>query len=383
MHVNQKKILIVFGTRPEAIKMAPLITVFNDFKAQFDLKVCITGQHKEILQQVLDFYEISPDFDLKIMKKKQSLTEITTSILIEFGKVIRSISPNLVIVHGDTSTTFAATLASFYEKIPIAHVEAGLRTNNIYNPWPEEANRRLTSSLAKYHFVPTVSNKSNLLKENINEDFICITGNTVIDSLLYSKKMILNNASILEKVIRSIKIHYDIIENKKYILITCHRRENFGDNLENICGAIKKLADNNHNVDFIYPVHPNPNIKDKVSEMLGNVKNIFLIPPVNYPSFIYLMDRSYFIISDSGGIQEEAPALGKPVLVIRESTERQEAVDSGTVELVGTSKNKIFQVSNDLLHNENKYLKMANATNPYGKGTACKTIIRYLLDKLE
>lgn len=373
--MNRKiKVLTVFGTRPEAIKMAPLAKMLSQDTA-FDAKICVTGQHRQMLDQVLTLFELIPDFDLNIMKAGQDLSDITVRILQELKSVFDQFSPDVVLVHGDTTTTFAATLASYYYKIPVGHIEAGLRTGNLYSPWPEEGNRCLTGSLATYHFAPTNSAKMNLLSENKAEDKIWVTGNTVIDALY----------DVLEKINTDISFEKNLSEqypfldkNKKMILVTGHRRESFGDGFERICQAISEIAVRHPDVQIVYPVHLNPNVREPVNRLLNHIDNIFLIEPQDYLPFVYLMDRSYLILTDSGGIQEEAPSLGKPVLVMRETTERPEAVIAGTVKLVGTDRDKIISETERLITNELAYLEMSQAHNPYGDGKACSRIINVL-----
>ncbi len=360
-----KKVLLVFGTRPEAIKMAPLVKALEE-ESSIISKVCVTAQHREMLDQVLELFEIVPDYDLDIMKSNQDLYSITSDILLKMRDVLNDFRPDLVLVHGDTTTTSATSLASFYAKIEIGHIEAGLRTNNIYSPWPEEANRQITGVLATYHFVPTVVSKNNLLKENKIEGNIVITGNTVIDALFLALEKIKNKNRVLDGI------------KSKFILVTGHRRENFGEGFINICKALKEIAINNQNIDIIYPVHLNPNVKEPVNRLLSNINNIHLIEPLCYEDFIYLMDKSYFIITDSGGIQEEAPSLGKPVLVMRDTTERPEAVEFGTVKLVGTNRDKIIKEAQNLIDNKMEYDKMSKAHNPYGDGKACKRIVEFI-----
>ena len=379
-----KKILIVFGTRPEAIKMAPLVKELE--KEEFESKVCVTAQHREMLDQVLDIFDIRPDYDLNIMKQNQDLYDITANILIGIKKVLEDFKPDLVLVHGDTTTTFATTLASFYQKIDVGHVEAGLRTGNIYSPFPEEANRKLTGVLAKYHFAPTKTSKENLLKENLNEKNIIITGNTVIDALFLVLEKIKQDKNLEQKIISDInsqvKNSQFSILNSQFILITGHRRENFGQGFIDICEAIKELAIKYPKINFIYPVHLNPNVQKPVNEILSNLNNVFLIKPLDYLPFIYLMSKSYLILTDSGGIQEEAPSLGKPVFVMRDTTERPEAVKAGTVKLVGTNKEKIVNEVSKLIKEKQEYDKMSKAINPYGDGKASKRIIEFLKDNL-
>lgn len=369
-----KKILVVFGTRPEAIKMAPVIHALKKNKS-FKTKVCVTAQHREMLDQVLDLFEIIPEYDLNLMQARQTLPELTSRILMELTPVLDEFKPNVVLVHGDTATTFAASLASYFEKIDVGHIEAGLRTGNIYSPWPEEANRKLTGSLTKYHFAPTETSKMNLLKEGYSEKNIIVTGNTVIDALLMVVEKINMDLSIQE----AMKCKFPYIDNfKKMILVTGHRRESFGVGFENICSALLEIAKNNPDDLIVYPVHLNPNVQGPVNRILGGIKNIKLIEPQSYLPFVYLMNRSFMILTDSGGIQEEAPSLGKPVLVMRENTERPEAIQSGTVKLVGTRVEKIIENIQLLLDNEDEYIKMSKAHNPYGDGFACKKIIEFL-----
>ncbi len=372
------KILTVFGTRPEAIKMAPLVKELEKVK-NFENKVCVTAQHREMLDQVLEIFDIKPDYDLNIMKPNQNLYDITANILLKMKNVLEEFHPDVVLVHGDTTTTFATTLASFYNKIDVGHVEAGLRTGNIYSPWPEEANRKLTGALAKYHFAPTKSSKKNLLKEGIQEENIIITGNTVIDALFLVLNKIETN-KVLENKIKNILAKNIPLHalDQKFVLITGHRRENFGKGFINICEAIKELALKYPKVNFIYPVHLNPNVRKPVNDILSGLKNVFLIEPQDYMPFVYLMNKSYLILTDSGGIQEEAPSLGKPVLVMRDTTERPEALEAGTVKLVGTNKEKIIKEVEKLLKDENEYLKMSKAHNPYGDGNASEKIIKFL-----
>jgi UDP-N-acetylglucosamine 2-epimerase (non-hydrolysing) len=373
-----KKILIVFGTRPEAIKMAPLIKEFEKTKDFFNVKICITAQHREMLDQVLKIFEIKPDYDLNIMAPGQDLYDVTSKVLLGLRNVLKEFNPDLVLVHGDTTTTLVGSLASFYKKIPIGHIEAGLRTGNIYSPWPEEANRLLTTQLAKYHFAPTKKNKNNLLKEKISEENIVITGNTVIDALFWVLNKIKNNSQLEKDIINELNNNGYKISNRKFILITGHRRENFGNGFFNICNAIKELAQKYKNFDFVYPVHLNPNVRKPVKEILSNIDNVFLIEPLEYMPFIYLLSKSYLVLTDSGGIQEEAPSLGKPVLVMRDTTERPEAVEAGTVILVGTNKENIVSNVSKLIENETLYKKMSYAHNPYGDGNASKKIVNFL-----
>ena len=369
-----KKVLAVFGTRPEAIKMAPLVHELN-VDVRFEVRVCVTAQHREMLDQVLHLFEIKPDYDLNIMKQGQSLNDITARILLELKSVLQDFEPDVVLVHGDTATTFAASLAAYYEKIPVGHVEAGLRTNNIYSPWPEEANRQLTKCLARYHFAPTFISRQNLIQENVPEDRIFVTGNSVIDALLQVVKKIENSKNLIDEL----KSYYPFIsEERKLVVITGHRRESFGQGFENICQAIATSAYNNPDTQFVYPVHLNPSVQEPVQRILFGLENVYLIPPLEYLPFVNLMRMSTVILTDSGGIQEEAPSLGKPVLVMRETTERPEAVDAGTVVLVGTNQNIIINSLNELLQKKKKYHEMCEAHNPYGDGKACSRILTIL-----
>ena len=382
-----KKILIVFGTRPEAIKMAPLVKAFQQYRDIFDTKVCVTAQHREMLDQVLALFEIVPDYDLNIMKPGQDLYDVTTGVLMGMKSVLEAFEPDVVFVHGDTTTTFSAALAAFYKQISVAHVEAGLRTGNIYAPWPEEANRQLTSQITTYHFAPTETSKENLLKENISPEKIVVTGNTVIDALFWALNKIKNTPELERKIVKQInaqlpKTHQLKTKdqrlktnNQQLILVTGHRRENHGQGFINICQALKTIALNNPQVHIVYPVHLNPNVQKPVKTLLSDVPNIHLIEPLQYEQFIYLMDRSYFIITDSGGVQEEAPSLGKPVLVMRDTTERPEALEVGTVKLVGTNSEYIVQEAQRLLSDNETYMQMSRAGNPYGDGHACEKIV--------
>ncbi|NHB63677.1 non-hydrolyzing UDP-N-acetylglucosamine 2-epimerase [Photorhabdus sp. RW14-46] len=363
------KIMIIFGTRPEAIKMAALIkTLKNNNKLQ--TLICVTGQHRDMLDQVLNLFSIAPDIDLNIMEKKQDLTSITKNILQKLQPELEKYQPDLMLVHGDTTTTFAASLAAYYQQIKIAHVEAGLRTYNIYSPWPEEGNRKMVSNLASIHFAPTQTAKNNLLTEGIPENRIYVTGNTVIDSLLYMKNLI-NESNLKDEFDYEFSF---LNQYTKFILITGHRRENFGMGFENICKAIYALSVKYPHIGFVYPVHLNPNVISPVSKILGHQTNIHLIEPKSYDRFVYLMDKSYLIMTDSGGIQEEAPSLGKPVLVMRNTTERPEAISAGTAILVGTEIEKIINITTNLLENYELYLKLRTICNPYGDGTAAKQI---------
>ena len=380
-----KKVLLVFGTRPEAIKMAPLVKKFQE-DSEFQTIVCVTAQHREMLDQVLDIFDIKPDYDLNIMKQGQDLYDITSRVLLELRDVLSETNPDVVLVHGDTTTSTAAALAAFYKQIPVAHVEAGLRTNNIYSPWPEEMNRRITGHIATYHLAPTELSRQNLLKENVDNQNIIITGNTVIDALLWVVNKIKSDANLADTLQINIKNNgYDIdrIEDKrKLVLITGHRRENFGEGFRNICNAIKTLSIKYPDVDFVYPMHLNPNVRKPIAEIFGNDKdksgNTFFIEPLDYLNFVFLMEKADIILTDSGGIQEEAPSLGKPVLVMRDNTERPEALEAGTVKLVGTDYDKIINEVSELLDNEESYNKMSKAVNPYGDGSACKRIVDFL-----
>ena len=373
------KVLSVFGTRPEAIKMAPLIKKLENDEF-FDARVCVTGQHREMLDQVLTLFDIHPDYDLNIMKQSQDLYDVTSATLLGLRDVFNIFRPDIVLVHGDTATCFAASLAAFYQQIPVGHVEAGLRTGNLYSPWPEEANRVLTGRLASIHFAPTQANKNALLQEKVAEDSVIVTGNTVIDALHWVSEKIessdkleiqLKN-SLVEAGLRNVDL------STRYILITGHRRENFGIGFENICASLRKLAEENTDTQFIYPMHLNPNVQEPVRRLLGNLNNIHLIEPLGYGPFVYLMQRCHLVLTDSGGIQEEAPSLGKPVVVMRDSTERQEAVLANTVLLVGTGKDDIVNAVQRLLSDGNFYSSMSQADNPYGDGKASNRIVDFL-----
>lgn len=378
-----KTILLVFGTRPEAIKMCPLVKEFKRYPELFDTKVCVTGQHREMLDQVLHIFNIHPDFDLNIMKQGQDLYDITSRVLLGMRDILQQVKPDVVLVHGDTTTSTAAALAAFYQQIPVGHVEAGLRTNNIYSPWPEEMNRQITSRIATYNFAPTPLSKTNLLKENVKEDSILVTGNTVIDALHQVVHQIKSNNTIAVEIVETLrKAGYDVSRidsNRRLVLITGHRRENFGQGFINICTALRDLAGLFPNVDFVYPMHLNPNVRKPIHEVFGENTtengNMFFIEPLEYLSFVYLMEKSYLVLTDSGGIQEEAPGLGKPVLVMRNTTERPEAVDAGTVRLVGTDYSAIVSSVKELLGDAEVYNRMSNAVNPYGDGKACGRIV--------
>jgi len=372
-----KKVLVVFGTRPEAIKMAPLVKAL-EVDELLELKVCVTAQHREMLDQVLDIFEIEPDYDLNLMKAGQDLYDITANVLLGMKDVLSDFQPDIVLVHGDTTTTSATSMAAFYQKIKVGHVEAGLRTGDIYSPWPEEANRQITGVLTTYHFAPTTNSQENLLRENKNSEDIIVTGNTVIDALFLALDKIENSKDLKEKIIATINSQYKINSDKKLVLVTGHRRENFGQGFINICKALKTLADNNPDIDIVYPVHLNPNVQKPVKEILSDVSNVYLIDPLQYEQFIYLMSQSYFIITDSGGVQEEAPSLGKPVLVMRDTTERPEALEAGTVKLVGTDMDVIIEEAQKLLDDAVAYEKMSKAHNPYGDGKACERIVNFI-----
>ena len=385
-----KKVMLVFGTRPEAIKMAPLVKEFQKQKERIETVVCVTGQHREMLDQVLEIFDIKPDYDLNIMKQGQDLYDVTARVLTGMREVLKEVKPDVVLVHGDTTTSTAAALATFYQQIPVGHVEAGLRTHNIYSPWPEEMNRLLTGRLATYHFSPTPLSRNNLIKESINDRNIIVTGNTVIDALYWVVDKIKNNKELnneLENVLS--KAGYDVnrLNNgKKLVLITGHRRENFGDGFINMCTAIKDLMVKYPDVDFVYPMHLNPNVRKPIHEVFGEnlsgLKNMFFIEPLEYLSFVYLMEKSSIVLTDSGGIQEEAPGLGKPVLVMRNTTERPEALNAGTVKLVGTDYNKIVNEVSSLIDDKAAYEKMSKAVNPYGDGLACGRIVNALLYRI-
>ena len=379
--------MLVFGTRPEAIKMAPLVKEFQKYPKEFETKVCVTGQHREMLDQVLHIFDIRPDYDLNIMKQGQDLYDVTTRVLMGMRDVLKESRPDLVLVHGDTTTSTASALAAFYQQIPVGHIEAGLRTHNIYSPWPEEMNRLLTGRIATYHFAPTLLSRQNLLQENVADEKITVTGNTVIDALYWVVQKIKENKTLareLENILA--KSGYTVsrlTQGKKLVLITGHRRENFGDGFISICKAIKSLSEKYPEVDFVYPMHLNPNVRKPIQEVFGESQkaNMFFIEPLEYLSFVYLMEKSAIVLTDSGGIQEEAPGLGKPVLVMRDTTERPEALEAGTVKLVGTDYDKIVNEVSGLLDSREYYEKMSKAVNPYGDGKACCKIIEALLCK--
>jgi UDP-N-acetylglucosamine 2-epimerase (non-hydrolysing) len=389
--VEKKKILLVFGTRPEAIKMAPLVQSFKNEPDSFETVVCVTAQHREMLDQVLHLFEIQPEYDLNLMQAGQDLYDITSRVLLGMREVLSKEKPDVVFVHGDTTTSTATALAAFYQQIPVAHVESGLRTHNIYSPWPEEMNRQLTGRITTYHFAPTELAQANLVKENVNPSRIFVTGNTVIDALYWVIEKIKNTADIKVKILAQLYTfgidHHScnswLNTERKLVLITGHRRENFGQGFLNICQAIKALAEKYPAVDFVYPMHLNPNVRKAVQTVFGAIKdykvqtypNIFFIEPLDYLPFVYLMHASYLVLTDSGGIQEEAPGLGKPVLVMRDTTERPEALEAGTVRLVGTDELLIIKEVSALLDNDVYYQQMAKATNPYGDGKACSRIV--------
>lgn len=390
-----KTILLVFGTRPEAIKMAPLVKKLQSMPEQFKTVVAVTGQHRQMLDQVLRIFDIVPDYDLNIMQANQDLYDVTSRVLVGMRDVLKEVQPNVVLVHGDTTTSTAAALASFYQQIPVGHVEAGLRTGNIYSPWPEEMNRLMTGRIATYHFAPTPLAKSNLMRENVSEERILVTGNTVIDALYMVVDKIKNDAA-LQGLLRGVlkDAGYDTTRldgSRRLVLITGHRRENFGDGFISMCTAIRDLAAKYPDVDFVYPMHLNPNVRKPIHEVFGGIasqtihntsniihSNLFFIEPLEYLSFVYLMEQSTIVLTDSGGIQEEAPGLGKPVLVMRDTTERPEALESGTVHLVGTNYDKIVNEVSTLLDNEAAYQRMSQAVNPYGDGLACGRIAEFL-----
>ncbi|MBO7193908.1 MAG: UDP-N-acetylglucosamine 2-epimerase (non-hydrolyzing) [Bacteroidaceae bacterium] len=381
-----KTVMLIFGTRPEAIKMAPLVKEFQKHPEAFKTIVCVTGQHRQMLDQVLQLFEIIPDYDLNIMKQGQDLYDVTARVLTGMRDVLKEALPDIVLVHGDTTTSTAAALAAFYQQIPVGHIEAGLRTHNIYSPWPEEMNRQITGRIATYNFAPTPLSKANLLREAVNEESINVTGNTVIDALYWVVDRIKKDNTLdseLKKLLS--QAGYDInrlSDGKKLVLITGHRRENFGDGFINMCTAIKDLTIKYPDVDFVYPMHLNPNVRKPIHEVFGedlsNLNNIFFIEPLEYLSFVYLMEKSTIVLTDSGGIQEEAPGLGKPVLVMRDTTERPEALEAGTVKLVGTNYDKIVNEVSALLDNKEHYDAMSKAVNPYGDGLACSRIVEAL-----
>lgn len=380
-----KSIMLVFGTRPEAIKMAPLVKALQKESDRFRTLVCVTGQHREMLDQVLELFEITPDFDLNIMHKGQNLYDVTSRVLNGMGNVLRTEKPDVVLVHGDTTTSMAAALAAFYEQIPVGHVEAGLRTNDIYSPWPEEVNRQITGRIATYNFAPTQFGFNNLIAENVSAEKITITGNTVIDALYYVVDKINNDKTLSDSLkLKILSMGYNLDRladgNRRMVLVTGHRRENFGDGFRNICNALAYLSDRYQDVDFVYPMHLNPNVRGPINNLFATNprNNLFFIEPLDYFEFVMMMERCCLVLTDSGGVQEEAPGLGKPVLVMRDTTERPEAVDAGTVKLVGTDYDKIVNQMSLLLDSEEAYLSMSRAVNPYGDGHACERIVDYL-----
>lgn len=381
-----KKVMLVFGTRPEAIKMCPLVKEFQKHPNEFETIVCVTGQHREMLDQVLNIFDVTPDYDLNIMKQGQDLYDVTARVLVGMRDILKEVQPNVVLVHGDTTTSTASALAAFYQQIPVGHVEAGLRTHNIYSPWPEEINRQITGRIATYNFAPTPLSKNNLLREAIAEESITVTGNTVIDALYWVVDKIKTNSELQKNLDTTLcNAGYNVTRlnaGRKLVLITGHRRENFGDGFINMCTAIKDLTKKYPDVDFVYPMHLNPNVRKPIHEVFGedlsNLGNMFFIEPLEYLSFVYLMEQSTIVLTDSGGIQEEAPGLGKPVLVMRDTTERPEALEAGTVKLVGTNYDKIVDEVSRLLDDTNYYDAMSKAVNPYGDGVACGRIIETL-----
>lgn len=385
-----KKVMLVFGTRPEAIKMAPLVKELEKFPEFFQTEVCVTGQHREMLDQVLKIFDITPDYDLNIMKQGQDLYDVTSKVLLGMREVLKESTPDIVLVHGDTTTSTATALAAFYMQIPVGHIEAGLRTHNIYSPWPEEMNRQITGRIATYHFSPTPFSKENLLKENVDESRITVTGNTVIDALYMVVNKIQSEINLSNELDNSLlNAGYDmrrLRDGKKLVLITGHRRENFGEGFINICNAIRTLAKKYPDVDFVYPMHLNPNVRKPIHEVFGenlsDLGNMFFIEPLEYLSFVHLMEKSSIVLTDSGGIQEEAPSLGKPVLVMRDTTERPEALAAGTVKLVSTDYYKIIEDVSKLIESQSEYEKMSMAINPYGDGNASERIVNFLLKKL-
>lgn len=382
-----KKIMMVFGTRPEAIKMAPLIKELQKYPDAFETVVCVTGQHREMLDQVLEIFDIHPDYDLNIMKPGQDLYDITARVLTGMRDVLKTCRPDVVLVHGDTTTSAAAALAAYYQQIPVGHVEAGLRTHNIYSPWPEEINRQITSRIAEYNFAPTPLSRQNLLSEGVRDESIKVTGNTVIDALYWVVDKIRKendlNMKLADKLIVSGYDTKRLSGNRRLVLVTGHRRENFGDGFISMCSAIKTLAQKYSDVDFVYPMHLNPNVRKPIHEVFGDdlssLGNMFFIEPLEYLSFVYLMDKSDVVLTDSGGVQEEAPGLGKPVLVMRDTTERPEALEAGTVKLVGTDYDTIVNEVSLLLDDKEAYDRMSNAVNPYGDGLACSRIVKELI----
>jgi UDP-N-acetylglucosamine 2-epimerase (non-hydrolysing) len=373
-----RNILIVFGTRPEAIKMAPIVAKFKESANKFNFKVCVTAQHREMLDQVLEIFDITPDYDLNIMKPGQDLFDLTSNVLLGLKRVLEDFPADLILVHGDTTTSFAAALSGFYTHTRVAHIEAGLRTYDLKSPWPEEGNRQLTGRIADINFAPTVNSRNNLLNEFREESSVVVTGNTVVDALFLVLNNIIKENKQIEIIKRIRNAGYDIENVRKKILITGHRRENFGEGFQNICEAIHDLSKRNPGFDFIYPVHLNPNVRATVFQLLSDASNVYLIEPLEYESFVYFMNESYLILTDSGGIQEEAPSLGKPVFVMRNTTERPEAIEAGTVMLVGTNRREIYSKVQNVIDDEQIYEKMSKAHNPYGDGNASSRIVDYL-----
>ena len=383
-----KTIFLVFGTRPEAIKMCPLVKEFQKYPEQFRTLVCVTGQHREMLDQVLRIFDVVPDFDLNIMKQGQDLYDVTSRVLLGMREVLKDVQPDVVFVHGDTTTSMAAALAAFYQQIPVAHIEAGLRTYNIYSPWPEEINRQVTSRIATYNFAPTALSRANLLQENVSDSSIIVTGNTVIDALQQVVSRIKGDDDLQRDLqLKLVNAGYDVgrlSTGRRLVLITGHRRENFGDGFISMCSAIKDLSFKYPDVDFVYPMHLNPNVRKPIHEVFGesleNLGNMFFIEPLEYLEFVYLMEKSYLVLTDSGGIQEEAPGLGKPVLVMRDTTERPEALDAGTVKLVGADYERITSEVSRLLEDNVYYESMSKAVNPYGDGKACFRVVKRMME---
>jgi UDP-N-acetylglucosamine 2-epimerase (non-hydrolysing) len=378
----KRKILIVFGTRPEAIKMVPVIKEFEKRASEFEVRVCVTAQHRQMLDQVLNAFGIVPDYDLNIMSENQNLYSITSLVLLGLKEILECFKPDLMLVHGDTTTSMSASIASFYNHTKIGHVEAGLRTNNLQSPWPEEMNRQVIDRICDFYFSPTVQTKQNLLNEMSDENKIFVVGNTVIDTLYMGLDLINNNNQLQNNILREIEQDGYFLKRRDYILVTGHRRENIGNGFINICNALKEIANDYPDLDIVYPVHMNPNVQKTVFELLGEIKNIFLISPLDYLPFIYMMQHCLLILTDSGGVQEEAPSLGKPVLVLREVTERKEAVEAGTVKLVGANCSNITKSVNEILNNDKLYKKMAESHNPYGDGNASKRIVQIISEKL-
>lgn len=373
-----KKVLLVFGTRPEAIKMAPLVKALQKDSARFETKVCVTAQHRQMLDQVLEVFEITPEYDLNIMAPNQDLYDITSKVLLGLRDVFRDFLPDVILVHGDTTTSMAASIAAFYRQIPVGHVEAGLRTYNMLSPWPEEMNRQVTDRICTYYFAPTERARQNLLRENVDDKKIYVTGNTVIDALLMAVDIISEKPCVQERLYKELRDKGYTVGKRPYILMTGHRRENFGEGFLSICHAIKKIAALHPQLDIVYPVHLNPNVQKPVYELLSGLENVYLISPLDYLPFIYAMQHSILLLTDSGGVQEEAPSLGKPVLVMRNTTERPEAVEAGTVKLVGTDTDTIVESVTELLRNEAIYKQMSETHNPYGDGKACEKIVANL-----